>query len=302
MYQVGPCALFLFHILNARSRTFHLISLHLFTGSSPRSSRAVKWILTGLFLIAVYITPLQDQRTVTSYPYSIPSEAGQIEGSKLNKLPASAQGFMETFVRVKALTAPLLVALNHRIEALGWFGLFSEQHSSRNDPVKSLGEMQVAREAVVVQTVTNTLARAYAGGSNSKFIGYLRATATYTVMSSAARNHLDFPKNNPMFLKGVHSFIENKALASVPWLSTYDKDDPPLGRGSEERGIFVYALLDHSFRETTGEHWGEFRNRFNLQLNMNQFLQVIQAPAAHRGPLLQQAMQPAGDFQPAASA
>ena len=196
---------------------------------------------------------------------------------------------LKTSAIVKYLTPSVIHGLNLRIKKNGGINkIMSDGRTSKvmRDKSKGNGLTFVDRNAAICQDLLNRLgARAVElRVENDKYNyiwHFLLLNCSITCISDAVDLHRDIPKKNA-FMKGNEGFVETRVLIAIDFLSTFDKGDPPLGRGGGGPGVYIVALIDHpdSFRKRVGRvmDYRQFRKEQNIQLRVTDFFQVIENP------------------------
>jgi len=241
-------------------------------GKTPMMSRSIFWHFGKLTVRPIYISPYETDRSVVCYgSYAPVQPQGTIRTMKLdNKWSGKTKSCLESFFFVKALTAPLLDALNTAI------------YCDSNGIEFSI---KVTTAAVLNQKLTNAVARLHASAFDGQrkfdaFIRVLRDTCSLELIGYKTGNHQDigcdhalkFDNKLQLLYKGLavskykkrwksrrmldlfiqdliqelkklkFEFIENKrALLSLHPVPFYG----PYGRGSECSGRCIGALIDH---------------------------------------------------------
>jgi hypothetical protein len=243
-------------------------------GITPRQSRSVVVIPKGFDVHVFYVNPYHTKKVVKHYKYAIPTFAGQIRLCKswLKTAPSCVYTILSMQVDCKVLMGAIAKSLNTIIKANGWSSLVAVVPQKLK---KFHNYRLLCQEAVLVQEATNSRVQHLFGPDQLvETTFFLAATTKISVVESALFNHRDNTRKHPDHPK-LFSFFEPKTLHVVPSKS-HDKTFPPLGRGGAGRGKFVFALLDHSFAETTGGwRWDEFRDRHALPMTLAQFLDWV---------------------------
>jgi hypothetical protein len=243
-------------------------------GITPRQSKSVLVIPKGFDLHVFYVNPYGKKKVVKHYKYAIPTFAGQLRLCKswLKKAPECVYTILEMQVSCKVLMGAIAKSLNAIIKTNGWSSVVTGvPHKLK----KYHNYRLLCQEAVVVQEATNhRVQQLFRPEQEIETTFFLAATTKISVVESALFHHKDITHKHADHPK-LSAFFEPKTLHVVANKS-HDKTFPPLGRGGAGRGKYVFALLDHSFGETTGDwRWAEFRDRHALPMTLAQFLDWI---------------------------
>ena len=259
----------------------HFLKLLKLPGGTPRQSRGVIYVVSGKTIHVFYIATNLTERTGKHYAYPMPVPAGQI-GVKKCWFEKSTMDdtHMEKLIEVLQLQAESKVCVHGKIKELnrrlqedgGWAGLVSQVSNKVRD---FHNQRLLVTEAIAVQDKTNRILSDTIHKNQERLsLWFLTVSAKLSLVECPLMFHQDKTRKHPD-MSTAESFLEPKTLHLAPCKSSNIPTDPPLGRGGAGCGQYVYALLDHSFGETTGWQWGGFRDQHRLPMNQRQFLDWV---------------------------
>ena len=298
-------------------------------GSAPRQASACKWTIEEDRLVVVYISPYETEPVPKAYKYPLPFRSGQIQWTvkALNRLHSAgdkAMEVMELFTMSKVLSVALFSATNTLVSTHGWLGLWRSANKklATKEPPPILcswlaghGNNLIATEATNAEHARME-SMSQRVGTSSPFVSFLYEVLQNcytTALADAVGFHRDKSKRDKKTKKHV-PFVENKMLFQVPFMSTYDKDDPPLGRGGAGPGVFVFAgtlpqcfedffplrnplthslpypVLDHSFKERTGRNYRDYAQQQGIDIPHRDFAQMVNGNRAPQNVAEQRAL------------
>ena len=255
-------------------------------GLSPRQSHASMWILRKKEIVLLYMGCISEARELHGFTYAYPKHEGQVTLSKkfLNSTSTGIFHLFKISAVIKYLTPYLIQSLNSKIrEHRGFHSLSS---SISNKKLKQLGLSFVDRNAAITQDLVNRIGERAVemkvdNGKYKDIWHFLLLHCSVTCIADAVDLHIDKPKKNA-FMPENEGFVETRILVAIDFLSTGDRDDPPLGRGGGGPGVYVIALIDHqdSFRKRVGGqmNYTQFRRNQGIQLRVSEFFAVVNDP------------------------
>lgn len=212
--------------------SWDLLNFLHFPSTTPRKNKACVWIPSQnnrtwhVLYINCYKT--DKQRHVTKYTYSNPVQGGQLKlnSKTLKKLHPSMYKLLSLNAKYKALTPYLCDAINR----------------SR---LSDLGNRLVSDTANKVQKLTNSFTRLHSK-NKIQFYDSLLCTCKITLLMHAVKNHADIASKGSSCLR-TRAFFENKILLYSRKYSDYTSKFAQ-GRGGNGPGMFVFGLVDHSWK------------------------------------------------------
>ena len=216
-------------------------------GSIPR--KATSTLVVGINekkrsgLLVFYISCASEELKCCSWLYSTPRPGGQ---QKLKQEQLKDHPELYRFPDVRVSTAKILCRYN---EKLGDREVVFDKRPNRIRPVN--------RTAVYNMFVEATEAKIIASKDNSvptfmqNVLPQLATSSVHTLLEYPTRAHVD------VFRGREKDKIENKVIMTVGSMCDYGKN-VALGRGGAGRGVYAYAIIDHS---ESAEVRRDIRNR-----------------------------------------